>query len=203
MRGGCYTVVDARRRRWRRIASDVGAAAGALRHQGRRCDRRWTRRRDTSHDAPGRPMEAEPGGRSVGEEQIRPVADPRSDRVLQQSVGDVDRWTEQLASGSDGLAHEVATMEDHLQVKVARDRASRADVIGRLLALLASRAERPVDSLQMTEDRVAPPVEGFGRRHGEDGIALELGDSRSRAARPRRRYRAAHPRGRIQQGSLS
>ncbi len=120
---------------------------------------------------------AEPGGGSIGEEQIRPVADPRSDRVLEQLVGDVDRWTEQLASGSNGLLHEVATVEDHLQVKVARDGASRADVIGRLLALLASRAERPVDSLQMTEDRVAPPVEGFGRRHGEDGIALELGDS--------------------------
>ena len=42
--------------------------------------------------------QAEPDRRGIGQEQVRPIPDLRSDAVLQQSVRDVDGGAEKIAS---------------------------------------------------------------------------------------------------------
>ena len=120
--------------------------------------------------------QAEPDRRGIGQEQVGPVPDLGSDAVLQQSVCDVDGGAEKIAPRADGLAHDVAAMQDHLEVERADHRTRGTDVVVRPLAFFATCPERVMDRPQLDQQRIAVPVERRSGRHREDGIAFELGD---------------------------
>jgi hypothetical protein len=100
----------------------------------------------------------------------------RMDAVLQKSVDDVDRRAEKLGLGPNRLSDRLASMEDHLEVEVGDDRAGCADVVSSAPGFVASCVKGLVQHLQSTEYGTTPPVEARRRSHGEDRVALELGD---------------------------
>jgi len=114
------------------------------------------------------------GCRSLRQEQVWPSADPLSNRVLEQPMGDGHGRAEQVTAGPDRLAHGAAPMEDHLEIEVRDGGAGGTDMVARRDGLGATLDERLVRRPESLEDPAALAVEACRRCDGEDGIALEL-----------------------------
>lgn len=98
------------------------------------------------------------GGR-IGQKEIRAVAETGLNAVLQEPMDNVDGRTQQVCLRTDGLAHGLASMQDHLEVEAGNDRAGRADVIACVSRLLTPCTKRLVHPLEAREDGIAPAVQ--------------------------------------------
>ena len=118
--------------------------------------------------------QSERPGCGVGHEHVGPRADLVANGVLEQSMGDRDGRAEEVAPGSDHLAHRLTPMEHRLEVEVRDRRAGDADVVIRGDRARAAVDERLVHRRELLEDAVTVAIERRRRRGGEDGIAFEL-----------------------------